>query len=198
MTKRLRLLLTCAGLVVLVAAGLFYALSAGHRAPAASESFSADAGKAAADKADRMTAEILKRPLFTMGRQPPQPKIVKAEPPKLQGRLAGVVMQAGLRQAVFTRPGGRPISVKEGEVVDGWTASKIEENQVVLTSSFGEQIVKLTKGSPDEITPGQRPVRKATPTKNQNNKPGTPKNPPPGQRPQQVTQALAARLTGPR
>ena len=191
MTKRLRLLVSCAGLAVLVAAGLFYALNAGHRGPAALAGLSADAGKT--DKADRMVAEILKRPLFTPGRQPPQVRIVKAEPPKLQGRLAGVVLRPDLREALFTRPGGRPVSVKEGEVIDGWTVAKIEENQAVLTSSFGEQTVKLSSGTPDEITPGRRPVKKATPTKNQNPKPAQPL---PGQKPQQVTQAAMAGMTG--
>jgi hypothetical protein len=143
-----------------------------------------------------MVAEILKRPLFTPGRQPPQVKIVKAEPPKLQGRLAGVVLRPDLREALFTRPGGRPISVKEGEVIDGWTTAKIEASQVVLTSSFGQQIVKLTNGSPDEITPGRRPVKKATPTKAQGAKPA--QNPAPAQKQQQVTQAAMAGATGQR
>ena len=196
MTKRLRLLVFCAGLAVVVAAGLFLVLGGATHAPNSLAGLSGDAGQAAADKADRMAAEILKHPLFTPGRQPPQVRIAKPEPPKLQGRLAGVVLRQDVREALFTRPGGRPVSVKEGEVIDGWTAARIEENQVVLTSSFGEQVVKLTSGTPDEITPGRRPVKKTTPTKNQNPKPGQP--PSPGQKPQQVTQAATAGMTGPR
>jgi len=198
MTTWLRLLLSCAGVAVLLATGLYFALTAGKHAPATLIGLPNDGGQAADDRADRMVAEILKRPLFTPGRQPPEVKIAKAEPPKLQGRLAGVVLRPDLREALFTRPGGRPISVKEGEVVDGWTAAKIEAGQVVLTSSFGEQIVKLTNGTPDEITPGRRPVKKAVPTKNQGAQPGQKPNPAPAQKQQQVTQAAAAGSTGQR
>src|ERR1700676_4004987 len=70
-------------------------------------------------KADAMVAEIMKRPLFTQGRQPPQIRIAKAEPPRLQGRLAGVMLETDSREALFTRPGGKPIAVKEGDVIDG-------------------------------------------------------------------------------
>jgi type II secretory pathway component PulC len=141
-------------------------------------------------RADRMVTEILKRPLFTPGRQPPQPKIVKAEPPVLQGRLAGVMLRPDSRIALFTRPGGRPVSIKEGEVIDGWTAAKIEESRVTLTSAFGEQVVKPTNGAADEMTPGRRPVKKVTPTKNQPAKPGQ------NAAPAQKSQQLASGTTG--
>jgi hypothetical protein len=117
-------------------------------------------------KADAMVAEILKRPLFTQGRQPPQIRVVLAEPPRLQGRLAGVMLETDSREALFTRPGGKPIAVKEGDVIDGWTVAKIEAEQVRLTSAFGEQVVKPTNGGADEITARlPKPVmRKVIPT----------------------------------
>jgi type II secretory pathway component PulC len=114
-------------------------------------------------KADAMVAEIIKRPLFTSGREPPQMKVVKAEPPRLQGRLAGVMMQADLREALFSRPGARPVTVKEGEMIDGWTVQKIETDRVLLTSAFGEQVVRPTNGGTEEVTaPAARPVVKKT------------------------------------
>jgi hypothetical protein len=114
-----------------------------------------------AKKADTLAGEILTRPLFTDGRQPPTVAVAKAEPPQLQGRLAGVVLQADSREALFSRPGGRPITVKEGDVIDGWKVSKIEEDQVTLTSAFGEQVVKPTNGGPDEVAaPPARPAAK--------------------------------------
>jgi hypothetical protein len=198
LTTRLRLYLPCAGIAVLLAAGLYIALTAAEHAPATLAGPPNNAGQAAAGRADRMVAEILKRPLFTPGRRAPETRIVKAEPPKLQGRLAGVVLRPDLREALFTRPGGRPVSIKEGEVIDGWTAAKIEAGQVVLTSSFGEQIVKLTNGTPDEITPGRRPAKKAVPTKNQGPTPGQKPNPVPAQKQQQITQAVAAGSMGQR
>ena len=110
-----------------------------------------------------MVAEITKRPLFTSGRQPPQARVVRAEPPRLQGRLAGVMMEANIREALFSRPGARPMAVKEGDTIDGWTVDKIETDSVRLTSSFGEQVVRPTNGGSEEIaTPAARPVGKKT------------------------------------
>jgi hypothetical protein len=186
--KRYRLSLLCAGLAAVMVAGFLFVLLGSKDAPASSAPLRDSGAQVAGDKADRLVAEILKRPLFTQGREPPEAKVVKAEPPQLQGRLAGVMMLADQRVALFTRPGGRPVSVKEGQVIDGWTASKIETGRVVLTSSFGEQVVKPTNGSAEEVTPGRRPIKKATPTKKQPAKPG--QNPAP--KPQQLANGAAA------
>lgn len=188
MAKNFRLSLLLAILASVAVGGFLFVLLGSRDAPASSVPFT-DNTEQATNKAEGLTAEILKRPLFTKGREPPHPKVVKAEPPVLQGRLAGVMLQPDLRIALFTRPGGRPVSVKEGQVIDGWTASKIEAGRVVLTSSFGEQIVKPTNGSAEEVTPGKRPVKKATPTKTQ---PAKPNN----QKPQQL--ATGAAPTGKR
>jgi type II secretory pathway component PulC len=178
-------------LAVVLAAGSYFAWLESKDEAISAAAVHDDVGHSE-KKADLLVAEILKRPLFTEGRQPPRPRIVKAEPPKLQGRLAGVMLRSDLREALFTRPGGRPVAVKEGQVIDGWTTSRIEAGQVVLTSSFGEQIVKLTNGSPDEMTPGRRPVKKAPPKKPQ---PATAGQPPAlAQRPQQL--AVGGRQTG--
>jgi len=194
MIKRYRLSLLCAGLAAVIAAGFLFVLLGSKDAPASFALHRESGAQVAGDKADRLVAEILKRPLFTPGREPPHPKVVKAVPPQLQGRLAGVMMQSDQRIALFTRPGGRPVSVKEGDTIDGFTATKIETGRVVLTSSFGEQVVKPSNGSPEEVTPGARPVKKATPTKNQPAKPGA--KPAPGQKPQQL--ANGAGTTGQR
>ena len=190
MIKKYRLSLLFAGLAAMVAAGFLFVLLGSKDAPASIAPSREGGAQAAGGKADRLVAEILKRLLFTPGRQPPQAKVVKAEPPQLQGRLAGVMMRRDVRIALFTRPGGRPVSVKEGDVIDGWTASKIESGRVVLTSAFGEQVVKPTNGSAEEVTPGHRPVKKATSTKNQPAKPG--QNPAPGQKPQQLANGAGA------
>jgi type II secretory pathway component PulC len=184
MTKYRRLTLLCAVLAGIVAAAFLFGLLGSKDAPASYTALNVDAGQLTASKVDRLVAEILKRPLFSQGRQPPQPKIVKAEPPKLQGRLAGVVLRSDLREALFTRPGGRPVSVKEGEIIDGWTISRVEAGQVVLTSAFGEKIVKPTYGTLEEIVPGRRPAKKATPAPNQLPKAWVPQVP--TQTPQQM------------
>jgi len=188
MTKRLRILLLGAGLAAIVAAGALFGHLGRKPAPVPFAGLQ-EKKEQASEKADRLVAEILKRPLFTEGRRPPQPKIVKAEPPRLQGRLAGVMLRPNSRIALFTRPGGRPVSIKEGDIIDGWTAAKIEEGQVVLTSSFGQQIVKPTNGGAEELTPGRRPVKKSAPAKNQPAKPG--QNQTPAQKSQQLAGGAA-------
>jgi hypothetical protein len=45
---------------------------------------------------------------------------------------------------LFEREGQKPIAVKEGEQIDGWTVASIQPDQVVLRSSIGEQTVKPT------------------------------------------------------
>src|SRR5262245_4942980 len=107
---------------------------------------------------DSMIAEILKRPLFSADRQlaEPEPEIVVVEqqpeepkPPELQSRLAGVMIGAGEREALFQRGGEGPIAVKIGGEIDGWKIASIGPDQVVLTSDFGNQVVKPTP-APDE------------------------------------------------
>ncbi len=117
-------------------------------------------------RADRLAAQILKRPLFTRGREPPELRIPKKEPPKLQGRLAGLMMRPDVREALFTRPGGRPVAVKEGDTIDGWKIASIQFDRVLLTSEFGEQVVKPTKGTEEEETAVRRPkvIKKTAPT----------------------------------
>jgi hypothetical protein len=162
MTRNFRLaLLGCCALAGIALAAEF-ALPFFATAPENAESARARDEQLTAKRADAMVTEILKRPLFTDGRAPPAPPaVVRAEPPKLQGRLAGVVLQQDFKEALFTRPGGRPMAVKEGQVIDGWTVGKIEEDRVTLTSAFGEQVVKPTNGAPEEVgAPVARPVAK--------------------------------------
>jgi hypothetical protein len=111
-----------------------------------------------AAKAGRLVGEILKRPLFTPGREPPQVHAPKPEPPHLEARLAGVSLRPNAKEAMFMRPGGKAVSVMVGQVIDGWTVSDIATDRVVLTCSFGEQIVHPAPGAPGDIP--VRPVIK--------------------------------------
>jgi hypothetical protein len=105
---------------------------------------------------DQMTDEVLARPLFAPGRHPPAPppeetKDAEAPPPKtppvLTGRLTGMVLGPDqLKVAFFTRESEPSLSVKEGDVIDGWTVAAIEADRVVLTSEFGQRVVQPTFG----------------------------------------------------
>jgi general secretion pathway protein N len=118
--------------------------------------------------ADALVAEILDRPLFSPDRHPPAPPPApEAEaktPPELNGRLAGVMIRPNDREALFARDGEKPITVKEGDTIDGWTVSTIEADRVVLTSEFGEKVVQPTMGergegvAPKPPRPANRPA----------------------------------------
>jgi hypothetical protein len=103
-----------------------------------------------APNVDALVEEILGQPLFSPSRQPADaaaPEEVAEtvkEPPKMPGRLAGMSIRPEGREALFEREGQKPIAVKEGEQIDGWTVASIQPDQVVLRSSIGEQTVKPT------------------------------------------------------
>src|SRR5262249_53546663 len=97
--------------------------------------------------AESIVAAILDRPLFDPSRRPPvipaPPEVAEDEPeveqpPELEGRLAGVVLRPGVREALFTRAGDVPLAVNEGDEIDGWTVASIQLDHVVLRSGFGE------------------------------------------------------------
>ncbi len=93
------------------------------------------------------------------------------------------MLQFDSREALFSRPNARPVTVREGDVIDGWTVEKIEEDQVVLTSAFGEQVVKPTGGAAGEV---RAPLPKPEPKPE---KRGLPR--PPGDAPIQPKRAAA-------
>jgi hypothetical protein len=122
------------------------------------------------DDPDTMAQSILDRPIFSPDRRgPPAPKSADMSAssadkaaPEIRGRLAGVTLGPGeKREAVFARgEGEKPLVVREGDEVDGWTVSSIEPSRVVLTSTFGQRSIEPTFGAVGETPP---PVRR-TPT----------------------------------
>lgn len=97
---------------------------------------------------DALVAEILQRPLFSPSRRPPdnapmdESAKAEKEPLKLPGRLEGTAILPGIREALFEREGDKPVAVKEGQNIDGWTVASIQPDRVILRSDDGEQIVK--------------------------------------------------------
>jgi hypothetical protein len=125
-------------------------------------------GDQAPDDVDTQVASILDRPLFAPDRRgPPAPKAADqaAGPadraaPEIRGRLGGITIGPGDdKQAVFERgEGEKPLVVKEGDDVDGWTVSSIEPDKVVLTSTFGQREIQPTFGTPgDAPQPRNKP-----------------------------------------
>lgn len=97
---------------------------------------------------DALVAEILQRPLFSPSRRPPdnapmdESAKAEKEPLKLPGRLEGTAVLPGTREALFEREGDKPVAVKEGQTIDGWTVASIQPDRVILRSEDGDQIVK--------------------------------------------------------
>ena len=105
---------------------------------------------------------ILERPLFSPGRDlpdtiPVQPLTETLEdvPPQLDGRLAGVMIRPGVREALFARSGQKAIAVKVGGSIDGWKIAAIEPDRVVLSSAFGMQTIKPTNAPEVVRTPAR-------------------------------------------
>lgn len=120
---------------------------------------------------DALAAEILERPLFSPSRQPPdnapmgEAAKTEKEPLKLPGRLEGTAVLPGIREALFEREGDKPLAVKEGQTIDGWTIASIQPDRVILRSDDGEQIVKpandaRTKSKPVLVANRKLPAKK--------------------------------------
>src|ERR1700752_4847455 len=156
MTRLLQLALSglCAGLLLIIATELFVVnqeefqtAEVPPRTPNASETY-----RPAFDTKSPI-AIILERPLFSPTREPPEPttdiaatETPESGPPQLSARLAGVMIRPGVREALFARAGQKPIPLKIGGEVDGWTIAAIELDRVVIANAFGSQIVRPTPG----------------------------------------------------
>ena len=154
MTRIIQLTLAglCVGLLFVIAAELVH--MRGHNA---SPSLKAVAGTTAvkapvtALDMEAAIAEILERPLFSPARHPPEVQFASNSeetsnetPPQIHGRLAGVMIRPGTREALFARVGQRPVAVKIGGEIDGWRIAAIEMDRVVLSSVFGTQTLRPT------------------------------------------------------
>ena len=103
---------------------------------------------------DSMVATILERPLFASSRVPYEEAVAAGEdeeqdaPQQLQVRLTGVAILPEGREALFEREGGKPVAVKEGGQVDGWTVKAIRTDQVVLSNASGEEMLEPLNPAP--------------------------------------------------
>jgi hypothetical protein len=146
------------------------AYPADGQADAVSTPSSADQTK---DDLNGFVTEILAHPVFTPTRNPPpkpealanyEPPPVVKEPPELRSRLTGVMVGPNdRREALFDRNGEKPLAVRVGEDVDGWTVSSIDSAQVVLKSEFGERIVVPTFDAAGANVPRARQTVPAQP-----------------------------------
>jgi hypothetical protein len=143
----------CAGLSLIVVAEVFSLTQQNYSSVAetATPTTALVETVAPAPDMDGTVAAILARPLFTPGRRPPQTAsfapIAETEeeaPRQLRGRLAGVTIRPGVREALFIREGQKPLAVSVGAEIDGWRISAIEPDRVILSSASGDQTIKPT------------------------------------------------------
>ncbi len=158
--------------------------------PGATDDAASDDSSSTDIDADALSDTILSRPLFTANRQPPPTADQTAAPgpaaptaPEIHGRLTGLMIAPDDIEALFVRDGDKPLAVKQGGVIDGWTITTIDPDKVVLNSTFGERTLKLSfEATPSAApnVPRRRPVGPPPPpiTPGANGKP-MPAVPPP-------------------
>src|SRR5215471_16297576 len=166
-TVRFALLTLCVGLASIVAAEAFVLMPTYAESSKLTDRNASSRNETiAALNLDAMVAAILARPLFSSTRLPPaiaapeEVVVPEKQPPRLQARLTGISLGPNAREALFERDGEKPIPVKVGGEIDGWKVSAIQFDQVVLSSEFGNQIVKPTNAPPgaeDEEAPPAAP-----------------------------------------
>ncbi|HVB18132.1 MAG TPA: hypothetical protein VNF04_16470 [Stellaceae bacterium] len=117
---------------------------------------------------DLLTA-ALARPLFSPTRRPPV-----AEGPVdfdlSDKRLAGIVIEAGRRLAIFAVTGAKPLTLSEGEIVNGWEIENITPQEVSLRGPAGTRTLQPKPDgrlirrapSPPFVNPGRRLPRQLT------------------------------------
>jgi len=97
-------------------------------------------------------AATIERPLFSPTRRPAS---LAAAPgaAAIEGRyrLQGLVIAGTARHALVTEiAGGRTRELGEGDALEGWTVTRIEQDRVMLTSPAGEAMLALpSAASPD-------------------------------------------------
>jgi hypothetical protein len=89
-------------------------------------------------------AAILARPLFSPSRRPPQSNTGKVadDGGLADSRLAGIVIGAGRRFAIFAPEGAKALTVTEGETVSGWRVESISAREVALSGPEGTKTLQ--------------------------------------------------------
>ena len=99
--------------------------------------------------------EIVRRPLFTVARRPPEapaesapeaaaePAAAEAEAPLPELQLVGIAIDGGNRQALLRTTGAGEEWVSEGDSVAGWRLERVAADGVVLGSGEARQELSL-------------------------------------------------------
>jgi hypothetical protein len=92
---------------------------------------------------------ILARPLFTQSRHPPDTTSSKgpADTGLADVRLTGILVEPHLRLAIFAVSGAKPLTLSEGEALNGWRLDSISPQEVLLSGPGGARTLELKADS---------------------------------------------------
>jgi hypothetical protein len=94
-------------------------------------------------------AEVTARPVFSSKRRPPPPQETVQQAASSDGFvLAGIVETASERTALILHGQPlKPVRLKEGETVDGWTVRSIFADRIVVESAASSHELRLREKS---------------------------------------------------
>lgn len=103
---------------------------------------------AQAVQVEDLLATTLARPLFSSTRRPPEIAQVESSGGQelSDKRLAGIVIEAERRLAIFAVTGGKPLTLSEGESVGGWRIESIAPTEISLVGPSGTRTLQPTWG----------------------------------------------------
>lgn len=85
---------------------------------------------------------ILARPLFALDRRPAATADTRAAPRTLP-RLTAILLNGARREVIFAGiDGGRPITVAEGDLLNGFRVQSIEASEVTVVGPEGTRVVR--------------------------------------------------------
>jgi hypothetical protein len=158
----------CAGLAAVVIAETIYLIPSSDMARVVSATKAAeDVASLTPSDIDAKVAAILGRPLFASSRlsdEKNRDDVPEDTSEPFDGRLSGVAIERDAREALFQGDGEKPVTVKLGDTIKGWTVSVIEPDHVVLKGYGGEKTMLLTDG-PRGAPRAPRPPKKAAAAK---------------------------------
>jgi general secretion pathway protein N len=139
-----RFALACAAGLVLLIIGEMTLLDVGGAVAPSPPPAAMPAQTAAIFSPANAVETILSRPLFQPGRRPPGGALPMRGDTALP-RLTGLVVDGDRRIAVFQPAGDKPVELKEGDSIAGWTIQTIGHRQVVLQKPGGTMTIEPAK-----------------------------------------------------
>lgn len=113
-----------------------------------------------------LAAANLARPLFSPTRRPPDVASSSPSDPELTDkRLAGIVLEPDRRLAIFAVNGAKPLTVTEGDNVNGWRIETITAEQISLRGPGGTRTLRTKMDTSPVVPRPQLPARPQAPAR---------------------------------